>query len=150
MPLFRRRAAEAEPLTFTVGVSAHRVLVGTSDPGCRLLEDITQYEEFITQRQAAEGARDTVGVLNAKLDYSELVDTTVSVLVLAFEELIERALVPPEDIPDKPASSMLRRDLATYDYIQDAFTRARIRCAWVRDADAQLRDLGVAVCWPET
>lgn len=151
MPLFRRRTAETEPLIFTVGVSDHRVLVGTSDPGCRLLEDITQYEQFIAQRQAAAGARDTVGVLNAKLDYAELVDTTVSVLVIAFEELLERGMVAPEDVPDRPpASSMLRRDLATYDYIQDAFTRAQPRCAWVRGVDARLIDLGVAVCWPQT
>ena len=150
MPLFRRRAAEAEPLTFTVGVSDHRVLVGTGDPGCRLLEDITQYEEFIAQRQATAGARDTVGVLNAKLDYAELVDTTVAVLVLAFEELVERGMVAPGDVPARPETSMLRRDLATYDYIQDAFTRAQPRCSWVRDVDAQLVDLGVAVCWPQT
>lgn len=150
MPLFRRRAAEAEPLTFTVGVSDHRVLVGTSKPGCRLLDDIEQYQEFIDQRQGSDGVRDTVGVLNAKLDYAELVDTTVSVLVLAFEELVERSMMPEEDVPQKPAVSKLRRDLATYDYIQDAFARAQTRCAWIREVDAQLHGLGVAVCWPQT
>jgi hypothetical protein len=150
MPLFRRRAAEAEPLTFTVGVSDHRVLVGTPEPGCRLLEDIEQYQEFIDRRQARKGGRDTVGVLNAKLDYAELVDTTVSVLVLAFEELVERGMMLEEDVPRKPAVSKLRRDLATYEYIQDAFARAETRCAWIRQVDTQLHELGVAVCWPQT
>ena len=150
MPLFRRRAAESEPLVFTVGVSDHRVLVGTDEPGCRLLDDIAQYEDFIDSRQASDGARDTVGVLNAKLDYADLVDTAVSVLVLAFEELVERGILATEDVPPKPAASKLRRDLATYDYIQDAFARAQVRCRWVRAVDGQLRPLGVAVCWPQT
>lgn len=150
MPLFRRRAAEPEALAFTVGVSDHRVVVGTEDPGCRLLDDIDQYEVFMAERQAPAGRRDTVGMLNAKLDYAELVDTTVSVLVLTFEELVDRGLMPAEDVPEKPAASALRRDLATYDYIQDAYTRAQGRCEWVRAADVQLRELGVSVLWPQT
>lgn len=150
MPLFRRRAAEAPPLTFTVGVSDHRVVVGDNEGGCRLLEDIGQYEQFIERRQLPSGGRDTVGLLNAKLDYAELVDTTVSVLVLTFEELVERGLIEPDDVPHKPAASPLRRDLATYDYIQDAYARARRRCEWVRQVDALLRERGVTVCWPLT
>ena len=150
MPLFRRRAAEPEALSFRVGVSSHRVVVDGGDPGCRLLDDIDQYEEFMRQRQAPPGSRDTVGVLNAKLDYAELVDTTVSVLVLTFEELVERGMIAEEDVPQKPAASALRRDLATYDYIQDAYSRARTRCEWVRTADAQLRRCGVTVLWPQT
>ena len=150
MPLFRRRAAEVETLTFTVGVSDHRVVVGGDDPGCRLLDDIVQYEQFMQERQAPKGRRDTVGVLNAKLDYAELVDTTISVLVLTFEELVQRGLIAEEDVPQKPAASALRRDLATYDYIQDAYARARDRCDWVRAVDAQLRACGVSVLWPQT
>lgn len=150
MPLFRRRAAEPEALTFTVGVSDHRVVVGGEDPGCRLLEDIEQYELFMEQRRAPDGRRDTVGMLNAKLDYAELVDTTVAVLVLTFEELVDRGVMPEEDVPEKPAASALRRDLATYDYIQDAYTRARRRCEWVRTVDMQLRERGVSVLWPQT
>ena len=150
MPWFRRRAAEPEALAFTVGVSDHRVIVGGEEPGCRLLDDIEQYEVFMAERQAPAGRRDTVGMLNAKLDYAELVDTTVSVLVLTFEELVERGLMAEEDVPEKPAASALRRDLATYDYIQDAYTRARGRCEWARAADVQLRERGVSVLWPQT
>ncbi len=150
MPLFRRRAPEPEALTFTVGVSDHRVVVGGADPGCRLLDDIEQYEVFMEQRQAPAGRRDTVGVLNAMLDYAELVDTTVSVLVLTFEELVDRGLLREEDVPEKPEAAALRRDLATYDYIQDAYARARGRCEWVRACDVQLRECGVSVLWPQT
>lgn len=150
MPLFRRRAAEPEALAFTVGVSDHRVVVGGDEPGCRLLDDIDQYEAFMAERQAPAGTRDTVGMLNAKLDYADLVDTTVSVLVLTFEELVDRGLMSEADVPEKPVASALRRDLATYDYIQDAYARARGRCEWVRAADAQLRGYGVSVLWPQT
>ena len=150
MPLFRRREAESEPLTFTVGVSDHRVIVGTAEAGCRLLDDIEQYQAFIDERQGLSGARDTVGVLNAKLDYADLVDTAVSVLVLAFEELVERGVVVADEVPGKPEASRLRRDLATYEYIQDAYARAQIRCAWIRRVDELLRPIGVAVCWPVT
>lgn len=150
MPLFRRRAAEPDVLAFTVGVSNHRVVLGGEEAGCRLLDDIDQYEEYMAQRQAPSGRRDTVGVLNAKLDYAELVDTTVSVLVLTFEELVARGVVAQEDVPEKPAASALRRDLATYEYIQDAYARARRRSEWVREVDAQLREYGVSVYWPQT
>ena len=150
MPLFRRRPAEPEALTFTVGVSDHRVVVGGGEGGCRILEDVDQYGAFITRRAAPDGGRDSVGVLNAKLDYAELVDTMVSVLVLAFEELVERGAVAAADVPAKPEAAALRRDLATYDYIQDSYRRAVQRCAWARQVDAMLRERGVAVLWPQT
>ena len=151
MPLFRRRSAEPEPLGFTVGVGDHRVIVGGPEVGCHLLEDVGQYAAFIERRSTlADGARDTVGVLNAKLDYAELVDTMVSVLVLTFEELVERGLIAEEAVPQKPASEPLRRDLATYDYIQDAYMRATQRCEWARGVDSLLREQGVGVLWPQT
>ena len=151
MPLFRRRPAEPEPLAFTVGVGDHRVVVGASETGCHLLEDVDQYAAFIERRRAqTDGARDSVGVLNAKLDYAELVDTMVSVLVLTFEELVERGLIAAEQVPQKPASAPLRRDLATYDYIQESYARATSRCQWAHDIDALLRQHGVGVFWPHT
>ena len=151
MPLFRRRPADPEPLAFTVGVGDHRVVVGGPDAGCQLLEDVGQYAAFIERRNArTDGTRDTVGVLNAKLDYAELVDTMVSVLVLTFEELVERGLMSADQVPQKPASPPLRRDLATYDYIQDSYRRAEARCEWARDVDALLRKHGVCVLWPQT
>jgi len=151
MPLFRRRPAEPEPLAFTVGVGDHRVVVGTAEAGCHLLEDVGQYAEFIERRGAqTDGARDSVGVLNAKLDYAELVDTMVSVLVLTFEELVERGLISADQVPQKPVSAPLRRDLATYDYIQDSYARATQRCEWAREVDGLLRRFGVAILWPQT
>ena len=149
--MFRRRPAEPEPLAFTVGVGDHRVVVGGPDAGCNLLEDVDQYAAFIERRSGqGDGGRDTVGVLNAKLDYAELVDTMVSVLVLTFEELVERGLMTPEQVPQKPASAPLRRDLATYDHIQDAYRRATQRCAWARDVDSVLRGRGIGILWPQT
>ena len=151
MPLFRRRTAEAEPLVFTVGVSDHRVMVGGPDAGCRILDDVDQYTEFIERKSThAHGGRDTVGVLNAKLDYAELVDTMVSVLVLTFEELVERDLMATEHVPEKPGPIAIRRDIATYEYIQEVYERAQKRCAWARSADAMLRERDVAVLWPQT
>lgn len=150
MPLFRRRTADTAQLAFTVGVGDHRVVVGADEGGCRILDDIADYAEFIERREAKAGARDTVGMLNAKLDYAELVDTTVSVLVLAFEELVERGVVAEEDVPRKPAAQPLQRNLTTYDYIQEMYARARTRCEWAQEVDEQLRELGVAVYWPES
>ena len=150
MPLFRRRAPETASLAFTVGVGDHRVLVGGVDGGCRILDDINEYAQFIKRREAASGARDTVGLLNAKLDYAELVDTTVSVLVLTFEELVERGIMRADEVPEKPAPMAIRRDIATYEYIQEVYERAQRRCSWSRDVDAMLRERNVAVLWPET
>lgn len=150
MPLFRRRAADTASVAFTVGVGDHRVVVGVDEGGCRILDDIAEYSQFIERRQAKAGARDTVGMLNAKLDYAELVDTTVSVLVLAFEELVERGVVAADDVPTKPATNPLQRNLSTYDYIQEVYRRALRRCAWATEVDEQLRDLNVAVYWPES
>jgi hypothetical protein len=151
MPLFRRRAAESDPVVFTVGVGDHRVVVGGEPAGCALLEDVDQYAAFIARRSGQrDGDRDSVGVLNAKLDYAELVDTMVSVLVLTFEELTERGVMAAGEVPAKPAASPLQRDLATYDYIQQSYERALDRVEWARRVDAQLRDHGIAVLWPQT
>jgi hypothetical protein len=151
MPLFRRRAADPEPLVLTVGVGSHRVIVGAADAGCALLDDVNDYESYIARR-AGQGlnGRDGAAVLNAKMDYAELVDTMVSVLVLAFEELVEHEIVPADDVPPRPAAEKIRRDIATYEFIQDAFTRAQRRCEWSRRADSLLRERGVAVLWPLT
>ena len=151
MPLFRRRTAESEPQAFTVGVGGHRVLVGGGTSGCALLEDVDSYEGFITRRSAHhQGGRDGVGVLNAKLDYAELVDTMVSVLVLTFEELVDRGVLVVDDVPTKPVSEPLPRDLATYDYTQEAYARAQQRCNWARSVDSLLREHDIAVFWPQT
>ncbi|MFN2581912.1 MAG: hypothetical protein ABR498_04125 [Candidatus Dormibacteria bacterium] len=151
MPLFRRRTAEPEPLIFTVGVSDHRVMVRGPETGCHILDDVDQYTEFIDRKSAdVHGQRDTVGVLNAKLDYAELVDTMVSVLVLTFEELVERGIVTADEVPEKPAPMAIRRDIATYEYIQEVYERAQRRCDWARDVDAMLRERQIAVLWPHT
>jgi len=151
MPLFRRRAAESEPLGFTVGVGNHRVLVGGGTSGCALLEDVETYAGFIARRSAHQhGGRDGVGVLNAKLDYAELVDTMVSVLLLTFEELVDRGVMTPGDVPPKPAPAPLGRDLETYEFIQESYLRAERRYDWARGVDALLRERDIAVLWPQT
>src|SRR5205807_4688089 len=133
MPLFRRREPEPEPLTFTVGVGDHRVIVGGENSGCALLEDVEKYAAFIARTSTHQrGTRDTVGVLNAKMDYAELVETMVSVLSLTFEELVERGVLAQVDVPKKPAPVPLGRDLEMYDYIQETYARAQQRCDWAR------------------
>jgi hypothetical protein len=124
-------------------------MVGGATAGCALLDDVNDYENYIA-RKSGQGlnGRDGAAVLNAKMDYAELVDTMVSVLVLAFEELVAHDLVPPDAVPPRPEAEKTRRDIATYEFIQEVFTRAQRRCEWSRHADSLLRERGVAVLWP--
>jgi len=151
MPLFRRRPAEPEPLTFTVGVDAHRVVVGGPQSGCALLGDVDVYVETVAQRtRIAEDGRDPVALQSAKMDYAEMVDSMISVLTLALEELEQRELITAVDVPQRPDLPRLSRDLPTYDYIQATYGRAQQRVDWARAVDALLRTHGIAVLWPHT
>jgi hypothetical protein len=149
MPLFRRRQAEPEALTFTVGVDGHRVVVGGLTTGCELLADVESYVGKVAERHptTAEG-RDPVALQSAKMDYTDLVDSMISVLTLTLEELQERGIISAEEIPPKPALPPLDRNLPTYDYIHASYARAQQRTEWARAVDALLRQHGVGVLWP--
>ena len=82
MPLFRRREPEPEPLTFTVGVGDHRVIVGGENSGCALLEDVEKYAAFIARTSTHQrGTRDTVGVLSGSPSLSTTATTNSTVAV---------------------------------------------------------------------
>ena len=73
MPLFRRREPEPEPLTFTVGVGSHRVIVGGESSGCALLEDVDKYAAFLartsTHHQIMSRANINPMIVNMKLTF---------------------------------------------------------------------------------
>jgi hypothetical protein len=149
MPLFRRRPVEPEPLTFTVGVDGHRVVVGGPLTGCALLDDVESYVDRVAERTTAGvDGRDAVAVQSAKMDYAEMVDSMISVLTLALEELAQRDMIIATEVPAKPQLQRLSSSLATYDFIQAAYGRAQQRVTWARAVDGLLRARGVAVLWP--
>lgn len=151
MPWFRRREQAPSRETFTVGVDGHRVLLGEPAEGCRFLGGIDEWVEAVARRDAARprsDGRDSIALLNAKMDYAEMVDDAMSVVVLAFEELVERGVLEANAVPDRPPRDRLG-DRRTYDYIQHAHARAVERRAWLRAADALLREHGVTVEAPE-
>ena len=149
MPLFRRRPEATEPPAFTVGVDGHRVVVGGRQSGCVLLVELDDYLEAVSHygRVLADG-RDSIAMQNAKMDYVEMADTAVMIVILALEELTEQRVLNPADIPAKPVFDALSRDVPTYDYIQAMYARATQRVAWMRDVDAVLRNYGIAIVKP--
>jgi len=149
MPLFRRRREEDDVPTFMVGVDGHRVAIGGSQSGCVMLPEIDAYVELSTKRaRSTRDGRDTVGVLNAKMDYVDMVDAAVAVVTLAMEELVEQGYVSADEIPDKVSLERLDREFPTYEYIQAIYTRAQLRLEYVRKVDALLRERGIAVLEP--
>ena len=151
MPLFRRRPAEPKPLTFTVGVDSHRVVVGGRQSGCALLGDVEAYVDKVAERTgiAADG-RDPVALQSAKMDYAEMVESMISVLALTLEELKQRELITAVEVPPRPELPRLSRDLPTYEYIQATYDRAQRRVDWARAVDTLLRAHDIAVLWPHT
>jgi hypothetical protein len=150
MPFFKRRQPEQAGLTFTVGVDGHRVMIGGPVTGCTLIADVDAYIDKVAERAppTADG-RDAVALQNAKMDYVDMVEAMLSVLALTLEELQERGLVSGVEVPPREALPKLDRNLATYDFIQSSYARARQRCEWARQVDLVLHRHGVAVLWPE-
>jgi len=146
VPLFRRGRPER---VFNVGVDDHRVVVGGSQSGVELIAEIDGYVGAVARRQSTRSdGRDSIAVLNAKMDYAELVDAAVTVLVLALEELVSEGVLQEDDIPEPPTRIRLPRDLAMHDHIRETYSRAQLRMEWVRQVDALLRERGVAVLRP--
>lgn len=149
MPLFRRRTTPPVEV-FTVGVQGHRVVLRAPAPGIEQLDGLGDYVEAIsTRRPPGPDGRDAIAVLNAKMDHAESVNDLVSATVLCFEELVERGLIAADDAPESPPTAPVRRDLTTYEYIQQLHARAVERRAWLDRADLQLRGAGVALLGPQ-
>jgi hypothetical protein len=149
MPLFRRRAAEQQTDWFTVGVLGHRCIPGSRTPGIEQLEGLDDYVEAIRQRRppGADG-RDSIAVLNAKMDHADSVDDLVAAVVLASEELVERGLLDESLAPASPPHAAMAEDRGTYHYIQQVHQRAVERRQWLDDVDILFRLNGVALLAP--
>jgi hypothetical protein len=150
MPLFRRGPKQPEPtLQLTVGVVGNRVLVGGATPGIAQLDELHEYVGAVTGHAGpnAEG-RDPVAVLNAKMDYAELVNDAVAVCSLAFEELVQHGVVPAEEVPAVAELPPVPQHASTYDFIQATHARAQGRMGYLDAADAVLARHGVAILPP--
>jgi hypothetical protein len=149
MPLFRRRATEQQTEWFTVGVQGHRVIPGSRTPGIEQLEGLGDYVEAIsTRRPPGPDGRDSIAVLNAKMDHADQVNDLVAAVVLTCEELVDRDLLDPSLAPPSPPHARMPKDLGTYDYIQQLHTRAVERREWLDDVDSLFRLNGVALLAP--
>jgi hypothetical protein len=150
MPLFRRAPRAPQPsLQFTVGVHDDRVVVGGGDAGIVQLDELRDYVGAVTGHAGpTESGRDPVAVLNAKMDYAELVNDAVAVVTLAFEELTGHGVVPPEEVPEAPDLPPVPRQSSTYDFIQATYARAQARMAFLEASDQVLARHGVAVLPP--
>jgi hypothetical protein len=148
VPLFRRRALQ-ENEWFTVGAQGHRVVPDSPKPGIEQLDGLGDYVEAIAVRRppGADG-RDTIAVLNAKMDHADAVNDLVAAAVLACEELVERGVLDPSQAPVSPPYERLQRNTNTYDYIQELHERAVERRAWLENVDALLRLHGVSLLPP--
>jgi len=150
MPLFRRAPKPAQPsLQFTVGVRDDRVVVGGPDAGIVQLDELRDYVGAVTGHAGPKpDGRDPVAVLNAKMDYAELVNDACAVVALAFEELSGHGVVPAGEVPDAPELPPVPQQASTYDFIQATYARAQGRMAYLEAADAVLARHGVAVLPP--
>jgi len=150
MPLFRRNPKPPAPLAeFTVGLRDHRVVVGAAQPGVAQLAELRDYVGAVTGHAGpTPDGRDPVAVLNAKMDFAELVNDAASNASLAFEELVGRGTVAAAEVPDEPELPQVPQRSSTYDYIQTAHARAEVRMQWLEAADAVLQAHDVALLPP--
>jgi len=150
MPLFRRSPREPTPtLQFTVGLRDNRVVIGAAQPGIAQLDELRDYVGSVTGHAGpTPDGRDPVAVLNAKMDFAELVDDDAAVVVLAFEELTERGVLDASEVPPQPDLPPLPQRATTYDYIEAAHARAQVRLQWLDAAHEVLLRHAVAVLPP--
>jgi hypothetical protein len=149
MPMFHRRATEPQTGWFTVGERGHRVIPGCRTPGIEQLGDLGDYVEAISvRRPPGRDGRDSIAVLNAKMDHADQVNDLVAAVVLACEELVARDLLDPSLAPPAPPYAGMPRDLSTYAYIQQRHQRAVERREWLDNVDSVFRLNSVALLAP--
>ena len=150
MPLFRRAPKAPEPSAeFTVGLRDNRVQVGAPQPGIAQLDELRDYVGSVTGHAGpTQDGRDPVAVLNAKMDFAELVNDAATNVSLAFEELCQRGVVSAEAVPHEPELPPVPQHASTYDYIQATHARAQARMEWLDAADAVLRAHSCALLPP--
>lgn len=149
MPLFRRRATEQQAEWFTVGAQGHRVVPDSTTPGIEQLEGLGDYVEAISRRRPpGDDGRDSIAVLNAKMDHADSVNDLVAAAVLACEELGERGLLDPSLAPQPPPHAALPKELTTYEYIQRLHVRAVERREWLDGVDDLFRLNSIALLAP--
>ena len=151
MPLFRRTSRAPEPAAeFTVGLRDNRVQVGAPQPGIAQLDELRDYVGSVTGHagQTQEG-RDPVAVLNAKMDFAELVNDAASNVSLAFEELCQRGVVSSEAVPHEPELPPVPQHSTTYDYIQATHGVARRRRRGAQGAQLRAAAAGTARRGPD-
>ncbi len=146
--MFRRRPAP-ELQWFTVGVLGHRVVPGAREPGIEQLDGLGDYVTAISRRRPpGPDGRDTIAVLNAKMDHADAVNDLVAATVLTCEELVERGMLEAAQAPPSPPLARMRRETTTYEYIQQLHERAVERREWLDNVDALLRAHGVSLLAP--
>jgi hypothetical protein len=150
MPLFRRSPKHLAPaMEFTVGVRDNRVVVGVAQAGIAGIDELRDYVGTVTGHAGPRpDGRDPVAVLNAKMDYAELVDDAAAVATLAFEELASRGVIDAGEVPPAPELPPVPQHSSTYDYIEATYQRAQARMAWLEAADDVLERHGIAVLPP--
>jgi hypothetical protein len=141
MGFFRRGSRGHGVIEVAVGVGSQRLRVHGDERGISTLDELRNYVSAVTGRAAApvEGVRDSVAVLNAKMDLAELVNDTAGAAMLALEDLVERGLVQTEEVPARPDVAPLAERLTTYEYIQAMHERGQVRLRWLEQVDAVLR-----------
>jgi hypothetical protein len=113
------------------------------------LDGLGDYVEAISRRRPpGPDGRDTIAVLNAKMDHADAVNDLVSATVLACEELVERGLLDAAEAPSPPPYAPLRKDMTTYEYIQQLHERAVQRREWLENVDRLFRLKGVSLLPP--
>jgi hypothetical protein len=150
MPLFRRTPKPQQPvLELTVGLRDNRVVVGAGQAGIAQLEELRDYVGSVTGHAGVNAAgRDPVAVLNAKMDFAELVDDCAATVALAFEELVDHNVMAVTVVPPQPDLPSLPQGSSTYDYIQATHARACVRMEWLQSCDAVLAEHAVALLPP--
>ena len=149
MGFFRRGPRGRDVIEVTVGVGNQRLRVHGEERGITTLDDLRNYVSSVTGRDAQQiEGRDPVAVLSAKMDLAELVNDTAGAATLALEDLVERGIVQPEEVPAQPEMPPLGERLTNYEYIQATHRRAQARLAWLAEVDVLLRERDAALLPP--
>jgi hypothetical protein len=136
-------------MEFTVGMRDNRVVVGAAQPGIAPLDDLRDYVGRVTgHAPTGPDGREPVSVLNARMDFAELVDDDAAVVRLAFEELVARGVVDAAEVPAMPDLPPVPTQPSTYAYIQAVYARAEERLRWLEAAQEVLCRHGVAILPP--